>query len=188
MKIFGIGLSRTGTTSLSAALEMLGYKIAHYPNEPVTNSEIVGGVLRLKLLEDCDGLVDTPVPAIFPGLDQAWPGSKFILTTREFESWLNSARAFFCRSDSVVKTGLERNYKGLLRAMVYGTPNWNEAVFRYVWDSHHRNVREYFKDRPGDFLVLSLEADDPWRLLCGFLGRDVPDAPYPWLNRGSLIS
>ena len=31
MKVFGIGLSRTGTTSLTAALSMLGINVVHYP-------------------------------------------------------------------------------------------------------------------------------------------------------------
>lgn len=31
-KIFGIGLSRTGTRSLSYALKILGYKSVHYRN------------------------------------------------------------------------------------------------------------------------------------------------------------
>ena len=31
MKIFGIGLSKTGTTSLAHALELLGYKTRDYP-------------------------------------------------------------------------------------------------------------------------------------------------------------
>ena len=36
-KIFGIGLSKTGTSSLSEALEILGYSTVHFPS---TLSEI----------------------------------------------------------------------------------------------------------------------------------------------------
>lgn len=35
MKVYGTGLPRTGTTSLSKALEILGYEVVHYC--PITN-------------------------------------------------------------------------------------------------------------------------------------------------------
>lgn len=37
MKIYAAGLPRTGTTSLSKGLEILGYKVAHYC--PITNAD-----------------------------------------------------------------------------------------------------------------------------------------------------
>jgi len=62
MKVYGVGLPRTGTTSLSRALEILGYDVAHYC--PITNAETKEELqeehqayvssellLRLKLLE-----------------------------------------------------------------------------------------------------------------------------------------
>jgi hypothetical protein len=45
---------------------------------------------------------------------------------------------------------------------------------------------EYFRDRPDDLLVMDVEKGDNWKELCGFLGIDIPDAPFPWKNRRTL--
>src|SRR3954451_20670364 len=100
-RIFGLGLSRTGTTSLTDALELLGYRTIHFPADGRTRNEMLaffattGGPLRLSLLESADALTDTPVCATFEALDATYPGSRFILTTREKDSWLESCRAFW---------------------------------------------------------------------------------------------
>jgi hypothetical protein len=83
-KIFGIGLSRTGTTSLHAALGILGYRSIHYPQ-----------LDRLyELVDDHDAASDTPVACSYRQLDARYPGSRFILTVRDFRAWLESTRAF----------------------------------------------------------------------------------------------
>jgi hypothetical protein len=45
-KIFGIGLSRTGTLSLTSALQVLGIETEHYPNDLQTQEELKRGMLR----------------------------------------------------------------------------------------------------------------------------------------------
>lgn len=59
-KGFGIGLSKTGTISLFAALALLGYRAAEH-----------------------DVATDLPLAAFYPQLDERYPGSKFILTLRD---------------------------------------------------------------------------------------------------------
>src|SRR5207237_3908 len=54
VKVFGIGLSRTGTTSLTRALELLGYRAKHYPTAE-------------SHFEEYDALTDTPVPVRWRG-------------------------------------------------------------------------------------------------------------------------
>jgi hypothetical protein len=39
-KVFGIGLSRTGTVSLATALTALGIEARHYPHDPITQEEL----------------------------------------------------------------------------------------------------------------------------------------------------
>jgi hypothetical protein len=65
-KVFGIGLSKTGTTSLSAALAILGYRSKHFPKD-----------------EDFaryDAFSDITVAMKFKTLDRFFPGSQFIYT------------------------------------------------------------------------------------------------------------
>ena len=61
-KTFGIGLSRTGTTSLTLALEALGLSVAHFPT-------------TMKQIEEHDAATDTPVAASFQALDSQLSGS-----------------------------------------------------------------------------------------------------------------
>jgi hypothetical protein len=89
-KIFGIGLSRTGTRTLHEAMLRLGYRSRHY----AFDQQIVDYLrkrrrpseLRLHALEEFDSLHDVPICALYQPLDRAYPGSKLILTVRDKES------------------------------------------------------------------------------------------------------
>ena len=39
---------------------------------------------------------------------------------------------------------------------------------------HNREVREHFRDRPDDLLVIDLTRDGRWEPICEFLGHPVP--------------
>ncbi len=70
-KVFGIGLSRTGTTTLTTALQKLGYKALHFPSDGATQNELYGffssdsQFIRLSALEHYDAITDTPVCCTF---------------------------------------------------------------------------------------------------------------------------
>jgi hypothetical protein len=50
---------------------------------------------------------------------------------------------------------------------------------RYVVETHQRNVLWYFQDRPSDLLMFDLCGGDGWEKLCSFLGKPIPDQPFP---------
>jgi hypothetical protein len=95
VKIFGIGLSRTGTTSLNSALVKLGYRSLHWPHDSVTRRELIGYFageqpFALTVAEDYDAITDTPAAAAYRELSALYPESRFILTLRDRRGWLNS--------------------------------------------------------------------------------------------------
>ena len=45
---------------------------------------------------------------------------------------------------------------------------------------------KYFEDRPDDLLVMDCDEPDKWEKLCPFLGRPVPETPYPHTGRKGL--
>ena len=90
-KIFGIGLSRTGTTSLERALKILGYNCEHF------NSG--SRVLNWPELFMLESAVDTPVSARFESLYYAFPDSKFIYTVRNISEWAESMKRFYGLGD-----------------------------------------------------------------------------------------
>ncbi len=89
-KIFGIGFHRTGTTSLRDALRLLGYTCGRH--SPYLYPELQQNVFTstFKVVQRYDAFQDFPWFLIYHELDQEFPYSKFILTTRNSESWFNS--------------------------------------------------------------------------------------------------
>ena len=86
--VFGIGLSRTGTRSLAAGLEMLGFPCVHYPDPALM---LCGAYAEA--LGPCRAATDITVTTFYKELDAAYPGSRFILTVRELDAWLGSIGA-----------------------------------------------------------------------------------------------
>ncbi|MDQ3380876.1 MAG: hypothetical protein M3546_11265 [Actinomycetota bacterium] len=181
-KIFGIGLSRTGTLSLTNALATLGIEAKHYPNDAKTQEELKRGHYTLSLLQTVQALTDIPVSPFYPQLDSAFPESKFILTTRSTDSWLVSVENHF-------QMYVERrrdDFDDFVFACVYGSLHFNTGRFRYVKELHEDNVRRYFADRPDKLLIFDPFNGDSWESLCQFLNRAVPNEPFPHQNKALL--
>ena len=162
-KVFVIGLSKTGTTSLTAALRILGYSAKHLPE--------VSEIRRF------DAVADISVAVMFRTLDKWFPGSKFIYTTRDEESWLNACERHF--SESTVSR--DRWFREL-RMRVFGCAYFDRSLFTEAYKVHDDRVREYFAGRD-DCLVLNVR-ELGWEPVCAFLGKPVPDLPFPWEKKG----
>lgn len=177
-KVFCVGLPKSGTTSLHHAAKILGLRSVHFPKDRTTVAQLRHGDYRLKVAEENDILSDVPIQVVFPQLDAAFPGSRFIYTFRALEPWIASGRNAPFNADPP-KPGSARDF---YRAMLYGVTAFSEDRFRWVHQDHHRRVTTYFSDRPGDLLVMDITAGDGWDKLCPFLGLPVPDAPFPKSN------
>ena len=176
-KVFCIGFQKTGTTSLYAALTMLGYKTAAVVGRDLSAEELRDKALDLcmKAAKEHDAAQDMPWPIFFRELDAEFPDSKFILTIRDSDKWFASLEGHF------------GDEPGAMQEFVYGeaSPAGNRDRYVSVYEEHERAVRIHFKDRPDDLLVMDLEAGDGWDALCGFLGAPAPDAPFPVKNRAA---
>jgi hypothetical protein len=182
-KVFGIGLSKTGTTSLGLALKRLGIKTIDYPHDPTTLRELEQGNFRLSVLEQYQAVTDTPVAIYYAQLDKLFPGSRFILTVREKDSWLRSVEEHWKFSEEWAQRHLPfRRFTYFIHAAVYGTYAFERERFSFVYDQHVHNVIEYFRDRPEDLLVLDVCRGDGYGKLCRFLGFPVVDEPFPRAN------
>lgn len=209
-KIFGIGLSKTGTTSLGAALNILEFRVIHSPYEmlnfrapdlvtricdglnwriPDLNREIpylrhlLYGLgknqTKFDFLSEYEAAMDLPVGLYYRQLDEYYPGSKFILTVRNDEDWLESARQHFA------PRSVRQDFHTFNRTRldVYGSILFNEKKFLDAYRKHVRGVRHYFKDRPNDLTVLDIPSGDGWDILCPFVGKPIPNEPFPHANK-----
>jgi hypothetical protein len=178
MRIFGLGLSRTGTSSLASALQMLGYAARHHPEVTV----IMGRLWQLsrRELRRFDAFTDIPVIPFYKQLDVRYPGSKFILTLRDVDAWVES-----CRRYRRFQPGFAASRKALaIRRAVYGTERFDADRFRAVYQDHVADVRMYFRERKNDLLEMSVCDGEGWEKLCPFLGLPIPDAAFPHVNVG----
>jgi len=169
MKIIGVGISKTGTSSLAAALTRLGFKCVH--GWPPWN------------LEKFKALVDVNAACRYRELDVMYKGSKFILTTRERELWLESCRKHwekyrFKKSPTDVK--FEYMW---CRAHLFGRLDFDPENHWQSYVRHADAVRAYFADRREDLLEIDITRGDGWEPLCEFLKVKVPETPFPWKNR-----
>ncbi|MBL8583997.1 MAG: hypothetical protein JNL61_17460 [Rhizobiaceae bacterium] len=171
-KVFGIGFHKTGTSSLADALRMLGYSVTG-PNN-VRDPEIASKALpmALELATQFDAFQDNPWPVLYREMDAAFPGSKFILTERAPEAWIDSAVTHFGDKHTPMREWIYG----------YGMPLGHEDVYLARFHRHNAEVRAYFADRPGDLLILDITKGGGWQELCSFLGYPVPAAPFPHSN------
>jgi 3'-phosphoadenosine 5'-phosphosulfate (PAPS) 3'-phosphatase len=176
-KIFGIGLSKTGTTSLARALEILGYKTKDYPGISRYRAGDLTSI-DLEVIDAHDALTDTPIPSFYRELDQRYPGSKFILTVRESAGWLKSCKKQFTEPHAASQNDAHKQ----LFADLYDTIVFDEEKFRAGYDRFIGSVMAYFKERPNDLLVIDVTAGEGWEKLCPFLGEATPDIPFPKAN------
>lgn len=190
-KIFGIGLSKTGTSSLAQALQRLGYRTKDCMG---ARSYVPGDLSSIDMdtVLEHDALTDTPIPSFYRELDARFPGSKFILTVRDREGWLQSCRKQFNEKSAATRSEAHRR----LFEDLYGTDVFDEQRFVAGYERFVAGVHEYFRHRPGDLLVLDVAAGEGWDKLCPFLGRPVPDLPFPkanvtqirWIDIEDLVS
>ena len=184
-KVFGIGLSRTGTRSLAEALTHLGYRTASFvehKNTQLGTTTWFAGDFCTDALPDYQAAVDLPIPTFYPQLDECCPGSKFILTVRETQSWLHSVQRHWARWN--ITEDAEGRYRQMVRLAMYGIHGFSEPRMKHVYETHLRNVQWFFRDRPADLLVVDICAGEGYNKLCPFLGKPCPPAPFPWLNKG----
>jgi hypothetical protein len=182
-KVFGLGLSKTGTSSLGEALNVLGIRTIHYPSDESTFECLRNGRYRLPILEEYQGAVDIPVAPFFAQLDAEYPGSRFVLTIRDPQAWLRSVALHW----ELMLEGWHRyphfqRFQEFISACVYGSIGFSRERFLYVYETHRRNVERYFADRPGDLLVIDICGGEGWEALCPFLGVEIPETPFPHAN------
>ncbi len=181
MKVFGIGMGNTGNTSLTMALNELGVHVLHYLNEEIILDELMVGNYNLSIFNQFDGITATAVAPFFPQLDQIFPDSKFILTVRDKESWLDAMKEGWEAKPVQNNQDNDReNYlKMLQRVAIFGTYKFNRERLSYIYDLHYKTVIEYFKDKPEALLVIDICGGEGWEKLCPFFKLPMMDAPFP---------
>lgn len=171
-KIFGIGLGRTGTKSLAKAMAIMGCKAKH-------------GIRYVDDIVEYDFVNDIAVSWRFDFLDYVYPGSKFILTIRDFDDWMKASK-YYSEKRRVTREKPRGKLRRLEnRYMLFKTVFFEYDKFKNGYEDFHNKVFEHFKDREEDLLVMNIVNGDGWEKLCKFLRKEIPDIPFPHKNKSN---
>ncbi len=179
-KVFGIGWAKTGTTTLGQCFNELGFK--HKSQDLELVKYIKTGDLSkiLEIAKNNETFEDWPWIILYKELDEAFPGSRFVLTKRDPKKWVLSYKNMLSKQDEASEELNE------IRRILYGLPfpNVTEEQLIQRYERHTREVEQYFSDRKDDLLIVNWAENAGWEELCNFLGKDIPNIPFPHSNKG----
>jgi hypothetical protein len=208
MQIIGAGFGRTGTASLKAALEELGFGPCYHMTEVFEHPEHAdfwGAAWRGEPV-DWDGLlggyeatVDWPACTFYGELLERHPDAKVLLSVRDPEQWYESTRSTIYKLTRIsTRSPLSRVGLAFVSLFLFGTFTIRplqiaeEIVLRGTFDGrfeekHHaievfNRHNEEVKSRVPPDRLLVYEVKEGWGPLCEFLGVEEPDEPFPRLN------
>jgi len=196
MRIIGAGFGRTGTMSLCAALEKLGYDPCYHMIEvfkhpghiKIWQAAADGKAVDWQaFLGQYNSGLDYPVVGFYRDLMAAFPDAKVILTVRDPAKWYESTIETIYQGTVMPQWLLELlpPFKGMNR-MIEAT-TW-DRMFQGRFEDRNYAIK-VFEDHIAEvqqivpaerLLVFSVK--DGWEPLCNFLGAPVPDDPFPHIN------
>ncbi len=202
-KVFCIGRNKTGTTTIEQVLKSFGYKLGDQGQaELFTNDWKYRNFKNvIKFCKKYDAFQDVPFSHdfTFQAIDTAFPNSKFILTIRNnANEWFDSLTRFHTK---IVNKGrlptaedlkeFPYRHKGWLWnqfTSVYGDDEsilYDRHTYTTHYNNHNNRIREYFRHRPQDLLVINIADPTSMEDLCDFLGFDFTDQEMPHLNQSN---
>jgi hypothetical protein len=180
-KIFCVGLQKTGTTSIEWLLRDMGKRVATYYKNwdtEFTKKLEFGDLSEIKRKSVLfNAFQDAPWFLYYQEFDKWYPGSKFILTNRDSDSWWKSFSHYFeFRTLPIFK-------------LIYGfeNPVGHRKKFIEQYEKHNNDVIKYFKDRPDDLLVVDISNNNAFNQITKFIGGNTSLKEMPHKNATQQI-
>ncbi|GHE87782.1 sulfotransferase [Thalassotalea profundi] len=180
-KIFIIGLPRTGTTSVCAAMLNLGFTVAHtaYTQSTFDKAQVIA---------------DTPIFNDYQLLNNTYPNSRFIYLTRDLPLWLPSIRQLLMRmSKNLVRDDggfnpiIKRCYLNTFAPFTEENINSNDFLTE-CYLKHQAQVQQYFKQSPQQLLTINISQTGAFQQLLHFLELTTLMSTFEKMNIGGKIT
>jgi hypothetical protein len=192
-KVFVIGLSKTGTTSLGDALSRLSFRRVGW--EDIRSRFLFRSYLNhdltplVSMTESYDAFEDLPWALVYQDMARLYSDAKFILTLRKNEqAWLKSITEHTARR------------KWIGHDLIYGASEAkdHEAVYLEAYRNHTSRVRSFFANAGNETRLLEWvidgrdskdEDEELWGMLLRFLNLEYSEemmselGDFPWSNR-----
>ena len=210
-RYFCISMQRTGTTSVGDFFDYLGYPTARYPQSARLGwskywyDGDFERIFKSHVFKSSQLFEDNPwwYPEFYKVLYHRFPGSRFILFTRDSNAWFRSMTK---HSGGNTLGNTRRHCKVYRREGEYYKnldddekfkPSLNETDnlmqlsnlsehYIQLYEIRNREVREFFNEHDPDALF-TCDLNDPhkWRKLGAFIGQPVPEGFVIHSNRSS---
>jgi hypothetical protein len=192
LNVIGAGVGRTGTYSLKLALTELGLGSCHHMEEvmkaaptqiPLWLAAANGNPDWPTIYQGFHSAVDWPTARFFRELNQTYPDAKFILTTRDPDTWAQSFGATIHKliTNSDQAPPHMQDWLAMAQRIITQTgfpPGMDEQELSAAFSAHNDAVRAAI---PAPRL-LEFQVKQGWEPLCAFLGLPVPDTAFPRTN------
>ncbi|HXJ35284.1 MAG TPA: sulfotransferase [Candidatus Eisenbacteria bacterium] len=195
LALIGAGLGRTGTLSLKAALERIGYGPCYHMLEILTAPERArhwlektpsGALDWDTIFRGYRATVDWPAAAFWRELVAHYPDAKVLLSLRDADRWYDSvANTIYPalmqgppeRAPAILHE-FHRMAYDLIFERTFGGRLGDRAHAKRVFEEHNQAVIDAI---PASRLLV-YQPGEGWEPICGFLGVPVPDEGFPHLN------
>ncbi|MFF0161862.1 sulfotransferase family protein [Streptomyces sp. NPDC005263] len=200
LDVIGPGYGRTGTLSMQAALQRLGFDPCHHMSELIVNLRqmplwqealATDPVDVRPVFEGYRATVDFPGCVFWRELTDAWPKAKVVLTVRDPHRWYASAqKTIFSRhmqqpgdpDPDAAEFGRFMTEELRPRILdVGGDRPLNEMDEHEAVEAFNRHIAEVKATVPADRLLV-FQVSEGWGPLCDFLEVPVPDEEFPHVN------
>lgn len=175
--VFGIGLPKSGTTTLAHMLRTIGFDHAHYDTGligDIANGDLSGLGAAAAAHQSFE---DWPWPMVYREVFELVPGAGFILTRRRTpEIWLDSLRRHTNRNPSEKSQHLRKKF------FESDDPWADEEIYLEFYKAHLSSVRAFAREHDLPLLELCWEEGDDWAKLCSFLRVEVVSGDIPHSN------
>ena len=194
LAVIGAGFGRTGTFSIKAALEQLGFgPCYHMDNVFSTPGHLDrwqavanGGQADWdELFEGYASTVDWPGMLYYRQLANRYPDARVLLSVRPADVWWDSfsrtIRRLIGMRDQVPDDHLRRvlHYaQQIIAEQTFGGSLDDEHA---VIDSYNRHIDEVIRNIESERLLV-YDVTQGWGPMCGFLGVAEPDNAFPHCN------
>ena len=169
--------------------ELLDAKFNH-------NQRIDGQMHFDKLLGHCGAVSDVPCVLFWEELVEAYPDAKVVIVERTEDQWARSFEELVDGALNPVATYVLRYtdpaWLGRINVLAQawieaflGTSNLAKGKknMRSAYRAHYATIRAKVPREK----ILEYKLGSGWDPLCKFLGKDVPDVPFPHRNEAKML-
>jgi len=190
LKVIGTGLGRTGTLSLKAALEQLGFGPCYHMTEVFprphhvpewTNAANGKRVDWDKLFEGFNATVDWPSAHFWRDLTRKYPDAKIIHSEREPELWWKSFSQTIQEAVAAEAPPPIREWHDMVKLIITDQTFHGDMSKENVLRAYNAHNAEVKRTIPAS-QRLDFDPLQGWAPLCKFLNVPVPATDFPKTN------